>query len=94
MFKFVEANQNWASIGEMSFYKEDALADKIANNLFTDSTKTEVTEAYNTLDELEALREEVKNHPAAKLFEEDLNKAEQIIKAKYPTLIKGGKYCS
>ena len=86
MFKFVEANQNWASIGEMSFYKEDALADKIANNLFTDSTKTEVTEAYNTLDELEALREEVKNHPAAKLFEEDLNKAEQIIKAKYPTL--------
>lgn len=86
MFKFVEANQNWASIGEMSFYKEDALADKIANNLFTDSTKTEVTEDYNTLEELEALREEVKNHPAVKLFEEDLNKAEQIIKAKYPTL--------
>lgn len=86
MFKFVEANQDWAAIGEMSFYKEDALADKIANNLFTDSTKTEVTEAYNTLDELEALREEVENHPAVKLFEEDLNKAEQIIKAKYPTL--------
>lgn len=85
-FKFVEANQNWASIGEMSFYKEDTLVDKITNDLFTDSTKTEVNETYNTLDKLEALREEVKDHPAVKLFEEDLNKAEEIIRAKFPTL--------
>lgn len=86
MFKFIEANQDWASIGEVSFYGEDILADKIKNDLFTDSTKTEVTENYNTLDEVQALREEVKNHPAVKLFEEDLAKAEEIIRAKFPTL--------
>ena len=85
MFKFIEANQYWASIAEVAFYKEDALADKI-NNLFTNSTKTEVTESYNTLEKVAALREEVKNHPAAELFEEDLVKAEEIIRAKFPTL--------
>ena len=77
MFKFIEANQNWASIGEVAFYKEDTLADKV-NSLFTDNSKTEVTESYNTLDNVQALREEVKEHPAANLFEEDLVKAEEL----------------
>lgn len=85
-FKFIEANQDWASIGEMAFYREDTLADKVNNDLFTDSTKTEVSDKYNTLEKVQALREEVKNHPAAKLFEEDLKKAEEIIIAKLPTL--------
>lgn len=86
MFKFIEANQDWASIGEVSFYGEDILADKINNELFTDSNKTEVTESYNTLDKVQALREEIKSHPAAKLFEEELVKAEEIIRAKFPTI--------
>lgn len=85
-FKFIEANQDWASIGEMSFYKEDVLANKISKELFTDSTKTEVTEKYNTLEKVQALREEVKGHLAADIFEEDLKKAEEIIIAKFPTL--------
>lgn len=84
-FKFVEANQDWASIGEMSFYKTDDLAEKI-DNLFTDSTKTEVIEKYNTLDKLQGLREEVKGHLAANLFEENLKKAEEIIRSKFPRL--------
>ena len=85
-FKFIEADRNWASIGEMSFYKEDTLSDKISNDLFTDNTKTEVTDTYNTLEKLEALREEVKAHPAAKLFEDDLNKAEEVIRSSFPVL--------
>ncbi|VYT63202.1 DUF5011 domain-containing protein [Clostridium tertium] len=84
-FKFIEAHEDWASIGEMSFYKVDDLADKI-ENIFTDSTKTEVTDSYNTLEKVQALREEVKNHPGANFFEEDLKKAEEIIIAKFPTL--------
>ena len=56
-FKFIEANQNWASIGEMSFYKTDELSDKIKNELFTDDNKNEVSEQYNTLEKLNALRE-------------------------------------
>ncbi|MGG7177353.1 NPCBM/NEW2 domain-containing protein [Clostridium paraputrificum] len=91
MFKFIEANQDWASIGEISFYGEDILADKINNDLFTDRSKTEVTESYNTLQKVDALREEVKKHPAAKLFEKDLVRAEEIIIAKFPTLKVEGK---
>ncbi|MDU5764890.1 MAG: NPCBM/NEW2 domain-containing protein, partial [Veillonella sp.] len=41
-FKFIEAYNGMASLGEISFYKADELADKI-DNLFTDNAKTEVT---------------------------------------------------
>lgn len=85
-FKFVEANQGWASLSEVAFYKEDVLADKINQDLFTDANQTDVTEDYNTLEKVEALRAEVKNHPAYDLFEELLVKAEQIIQAKVPVL--------
>ena len=84
-FKFVKASGEWASFSEVSFYKEDKLADKMAG-LFTDENKTEVAQSYNTLEKLEALREEVKNHPAYELFKVELDNAEKIIKAKFPTL--------
>lgn len=84
--KFIEVNQDWASIGEMSFYKKDTLSDKINNELFTNESKTELNEEYNNLDKLQILREEVANHPAAKLFEADLDKAESIIRAKFPSI--------
>ncbi len=85
-FKFVEANGAWASIGEISFYREDIVANKVNNELFTDSTKTKVSEKYNTLEKLSILEEEVKNHPAGSLFEEDLNKAKELILSKYPII--------
>lgn len=88
-FKFINVNGNWASLSEISFYKADELSDKITKELFTDSNKTEVSENYNTLEELNALREEVSSHPASELFQADLNRAEEIIRAKFPTLTVG-----
>ena len=85
-FKFIGVNENWASLSEIAFYKSDELADKITKELFTDSNKTEVSEAYNTLEELNALREEVSSHPASELFQADLNRAEEIIRASFPVL--------
>ena len=85
-FKFIEVNGNWASLSELSFYKTDELADKIKKELFTDSNKTEVSQDYNTLEKLNALREEVSTHPASELFQEDLNRAEEIIRASFPVL--------
>lgn len=85
-FKFIEVNGNWASLSELSFYKTDELADKIKKELFIDSNKTEVSQAYNTLEKLNALREEVSTHPASELFQEDLNRAEEIIRASFPVL--------
>ncbi len=87
--KFVEAYDSWASIGEMSFYKTDELAERIANELFTDSNKNSVTEVYNTLEKLQVLRDEVSTHPASSLFQDDLNRAEGIIRAKFPSLTIG-----
>lgn len=85
-FKFIEAHDSWASIGEMSFYKTDELADKISKELFVDSSKTEVNDKYNTLEKLDVLRKEVLSHPGAIFFQDELNKAEEIIRAKFPTL--------
>ena len=84
-FKFVKASGDWASFSEVAFYKEDKLSDKMAG-LFTSDNKTEVTESYNTLEKLDALREEVKDHPAYELFKVELDKAEKLIRAKFPTL--------
>ena len=85
-FKFINVNGNWASLSEISFYKADELSDKIRKELFTDSNKTEVSEAYNTLEKLDVLREEVSTHPASELFQADLNRAEEIIRASFPVL--------
>lgn len=85
-FKFVEANQNWASLSEVSFYKKDKLSDKIENELFTDSSRNEVGEKYNTLEKLEALRGEIKNHPAYSVLNKEIARAEEILKAKLPVI--------
>ena len=85
-FKFIGVNENWASLSEIAFYKSDELADKITKELFTNSNKNEVSEAYNTLEKLNVLREEVSTHPASELFQADLNRAEEIIRASFPLL--------
>lgn len=83
-FVFKKAYDGWASIGEMSFYKKDALADKISNDLFTDDTMESVTSDYNTLEKVNALREEALNHPAYSIFEDILAKADESIKSDFP----------
>lgn len=85
-FVFVEAYQNWASIGEVAFYKHDELSYKIEKDLFVDKEQSDVTESYDTLEKLEKLRAEIEKHPAKNLFEERLNKAEELIRAKFPSL--------
>lgn len=85
-FKFVEANNGLTTFSEVAFYKDDALANLIANDLFTDSSKTDVKEAYNSLSKLEALRETVKNHPAYSYFNEEIKAAEKIVRAKLPVI--------
>ncbi|MBY0754142.1 NPCBM/NEW2 domain-containing protein [Clostridium sardiniense] len=85
-FKFIDANANWASMNEIGFYKEDTIAKKISTELFTDKSKSEVEKAYNTLDKLNAFKEEVKGYPAYEFFKGDFDKAEKLIRATFPTL--------
>ncbi|MCI6668747.1 MAG: NPCBM/NEW2 domain-containing protein [Romboutsia timonensis] len=80
-FKFKKANQNWASASEFMFYKEDAVSDKI-ENLFTDSTMSKVSEEFNSVDKINKLEEDVKNHPLYEDFKEQLENAKQLINKK------------
>ncbi|MDO5520028.1 MAG: NPCBM/NEW2 domain-containing protein [bacterium] len=92
-FEFVNAYNAWASISEMTFYKEDKVADKLLNGLFTDSGKADLNPEYNTLEKLAAFKESLKDYPALSMFESDFVLAEKLIRAKFPT-ITIPKYCS
>ncbi|RDY27314.1 DUF5011 domain-containing protein [Romboutsia weinsteinii] len=85
-FVFTEASGNLASMSELGIYKEDTIADKISNELFTDSSKEVVSDTYNTLDKLNAFKVEVKDYPAYELFKEDFDKAEKLIRETFPIL--------
>lgn len=85
-FEFVNAYNSWASIGEMTFYGEDKVADQLLNELFADSGKADVNPAYNSLEKLAALKESLKEYPALSLFESDFVLAEDLIRAKFPVI--------
>ncbi|MGL5151277.1 MAG: NPCBM/NEW2 domain-containing protein [Clostridium sp.] len=61
-FVFEEADQNKASAAEFVLYKEDEISDKMSR-LFTDESKSKVSEEFNTLEKIDALENEVKEHP-------------------------------
>ena len=84
-FKFKKSNQNWATVSELAFYKEDSLDDKISN-LFTDGTMSAVVPAYNSVDKIIALDEEAKTHPLYEsYFKEILNLAKVIVTGEVET---------
>ncbi|AWE07805.1 hypothetical protein DCE79_10595 [Lysinibacillus sp. 2017] len=77
-FVFKKANQNWASAGEFSFYKEDLVTDQMAN-LFTDSTKSKISDDFNSLEALNKLENNVKAHPLYEQFKEDIENAKALV---------------
>ena len=77
-FIFKKANQDWASASEFMFYKEDTVSDKMLT-LFTDATMSKVSEEFDTIEKLEALENEVKNHPFYEKFKESLEDAKILL---------------
>ncbi len=80
-FKFKNSDQNWATLSEISFYKQDVLSDKM-DRLFTDSSMSQVSEEFNTLDKLGNLEEEAKKHPLYNDYKEDLDNARLMVENK------------
>ena len=80
-FVFKKANQGWASASEFVFYKEDKIIDKM-NNIFTNESKNELSDEFNTLEKLEDFELEASNHPLYKEIEEDINNAKIILEGK------------
>lgn len=80
-FVFKKGYENWALASEFTFYKEDQLRDKMSR-LFTDSTMSQVSEEFNTLEKIEKLESEAKEHPFYNDYKEELENAKLIIENK------------
>ena len=80
-FVFKKGYENWALASEFTFYKEDQLRDKMSR-LFTDSTMSQVSEEFNTLEKVEKLELEAKEHPFYNDYKEDIENAKLIIENK------------
>ena len=76
--KFVFKNNGTATISEMMFYKEDKALDKV-NRLFTDSTMSIVSEEFNTIDKVNELEEELKDHPLYEEYKENFKNARNLL---------------
>lgn len=84
-FVFTKANQDWASASELSFYKEDAVTDKI-ESLFTDGTMSKVIDSYNSIEKINALAIEAKTHPLYESnFKEILDLARAVVSGEVET---------
>ena len=57
-FVFTNASEGWAAASEFMFYKQDEVAEQV-NRLFTDSKKNKVSEAFNTVEKLAAVEEQL-----------------------------------
>lgn len=83
-FKFTKSNQNWATLSELAFYKEDALDDKMAQ-LFTDGTMNTVSPAFNSIEHINALEEEAKTHPLYAIYKDNIELAKKIMNGEVVT---------
>ncbi|QGM29526.1 DUF5011 domain-containing protein [Bacillus sp. N3536] len=83
-FVFKKSNQNWATLSEIAFYKEDPIEDKI-NNIFTDDTMSELTSEYNEVAKINALENEAKAHPLYSILKYRLDLAKQLLKGEIVT---------
>ena len=84
-FKFINSDQNWATLSEIAFYKQDIVSDKI-DNLFTNGLRNELSEDFNTKEKLQALENETKGHPLESSFKEPLELAKEILNGELSTV--------
>ncbi|MDU4473428.1 MAG: discoidin domain-containing protein [Clostridium perfringens] len=80
-FVFKKGYENWALASEFTFYKEDQLRDKMSR-LFTDRTMSQVSEEFNTLEKIEKLESEAKEHTFYNDYKEEIENAKLIIENK------------
>ena len=84
-FKFKNSDQNWATLSEITFYKQDIVSDKV-ESLFTNGLMNELSEEFNTIEKLQALENEAKGHPLEDSFKESFEIANKILKGKLETV--------
>ena len=80
--KAIKSNQNWATLNEIMFFKEDKLSDKI-NNIFTDQTQSELKKEYSSEEALNNLENEIKQHPLSLQLNKTIERAHKILYGKF-----------
>ncbi|MBU3803872.1 MAG: NPCBM/NEW2 domain-containing protein, partial [Candidatus Cellulosilyticum pullistercoris] len=80
-FKFKKSTQNWASLSEIMFYTTDEIYNAV-DNLFTDSTKSTVSDEFNSIEKINALEEKAKEHPLYEQFKQALEDAKVVVENK------------
>ena len=78
--KVIKGDQNWATLNELIFFKEDIVADKVYN-LFTNNLMNELNPEFNSLEAVEALEKEVKGHPISDDLMEIVDMAKDLLKS-------------
>ena len=77
--KVIKSNQNWATLNELMFFKEDVVADKVYN-IFTNDLMNELNPDFNSLEAIEALEKEVKSHSLKSELMEIIDMAKDLLK--------------
>lgn len=77
--EFVRAKENWASLAEIAFYKNDELT-KAVNGVFADDLHTALKPEYQNEDAIRSLMEQVKTHPSKEYLNVILNDALTVLK--------------
>ncbi|MEK4426467.1 NPCBM/NEW2 domain-containing protein [Solibacillus sp. FSL K6-1523] len=77
-FKFKKSNQNWATLSELAFYKEDTLEDQV-NNLFTNGLMNELKPEFASIDIINQLEKEVAKHPIKEQLQVNLTIAKKLL---------------
>ncbi|MFR3558497.1 MAG: NPCBM/NEW2 domain-containing protein [Paraclostridium sordellii] len=77
--KVVKSNQNWATLNEIMFFKQDDVSDKV-EKLFKNGLMTELNEEFNSLEVIEALEKQVKVHPLKSDLIDYIELAKNILK--------------
>ncbi|MEG2868713.1 MAG: NPCBM/NEW2 domain-containing protein [Terrisporobacter sp.] len=80
--KAVKGNQNWATLNEIMFFKQDELTDKL-NSIFTDQTQSELKQEYNSKEAIDALDKEVKTHPLNAELSKIIERARKVLDNKF-----------
>ncbi len=77
-FKFVKSDQNWATLNEISFYKQDDVYEKV-NSIFTSKLMTELKDEFNSKEAIDELANEVNSHPLKDELDHLIERAYKII---------------
>lgn len=79
-FVFDKGTADWASASEIWFYNKDEVSNKM-KNLFTDSNKNVVSEDFNTIEKINQLEIDVKDHALFDIFKADLEDAKILVES-------------